>query len=72
MHALVAPRSILLTLKSRLVNSLQVFTKIIKYQLSYEKPGTLAEILFLQIFFPYWTTNSFYFVLFYVYVILIF
>ena len=50
MHALVAPRSILLTVKSRLVNSLEVFAKIIKYQLSYDKPGTLAAILSLQIF----------------------
>ena len=71
MHALVAPRSILLTLKSRLVNSLQVFDKIIKYQLSYEKPGTLQQY-YLSKFFLYWIINLFYFVLFYDFVILIF
>ena len=50
MHALGAPRSILLTLKAD-VNSLQLFAKIIKYQLSYEKPGHLQQY-YLCRFFP--------------------
>ena len=69
MHALIAPRAILLTLKSLLVNSLHVFPKTIN--INYQKPGTLAAILSLQYFPPYWTPNSFYF-LFYDFVILIF
>ena len=70
MHALIAPRSIPLTLKSRLVNSHHVFPKTIN--INYQKPGTLAAILSLQYFPPFWTTNSFYFVLFYDFVIVIF
>ena len=50
MHALVAPRSILLILKSRLVNSLHVFPKTMN--INYQKLGTLAAILSLQIFPP--------------------
>ena len=42
--------SILPSLKSRLVNSLHVFAKIIN--INYEKPGTLAAILSLQNFSP--------------------
>ena len=69
MHELIEPCSILLTLKNRLVNSLQGFAKIIN--INYEKPGTLTAILSLQIFPPHWTTNLFYFPSFYDLVIFI-
>ena len=48
--------------KSRLVILFQVCAKIV--HINYQKPGILAAILSLQYFLPYWTTNSFYFVLF--------
>ena len=52
MHARVARRSILLRLKSRLVNSLQVFAKIIKYQQVRKIQEPLQQYYFCRFFPP--------------------